>query len=255
MIRTYFHLYGFILGCAAVLGIFLSEKKAEVHHFPKDLFWQLLTSGLIAGLVGSRLWHVLTDFHLYQNNLISSLYIWNGGLSIIGGILGGLVGIFGYSFYFKKVSLKNIAIFLDLCIFGLPFAQALGRLGNWVNYELYGLPTNLPWKIFIPLEFRAAGFEKFSYFHPLFAYEAIAMILFGGVVWWLDRSPKNPLKIGSNTVLFSYLVYYAGIRFLLDFIRIGTPTLGVTGLGFNQVILVVVGVTSGFLLYKKIQKR
>jgi phosphatidylglycerol:prolipoprotein diacylglycerol transferase len=130
---------------------------------------------------------------------------------------------------------------LDLSVFGLPFAQAIGRWGNYFNQELYGWPTSLPWGLYIEPQFRLRGLESFSRFHPLFLYESIAMTVFGVWVWVIDRRSRSQVwTIGSGFYFWLYLTYYAVLRFGLDFMRPDKAySLGLD-LGTNQLVLIVV---------------
>ncbi|MBT4358893.1 MAG: prolipoprotein diacylglyceryl transferase, partial [Candidatus Pacebacteria bacterium] len=149
----------------------------------------------------------------------------------------------------KKI---NLAMILDLSVFGLPVAQAIGRCGNFFNQELYGLPTQLPWKIYIEPAYRLIGYEQFSYFQPLFLYEMILMLLFAGGVWWGQKqSWLSGFSIGSGRLFYLYIYYYSFIRFWLDFIRIDKTHFFNTNLGLNQAFLLLVMVITICFLRKK----
>ncbi len=244
MFQFQFHWYGFFIGLAAIVGFSLVEFQAKKRHVPMDFFWKVIGWVFVSGLVGSRAWHVMTDFHLYATQLVNVFAIWNGGLSIIGSIAGALVG-FWLFFVFHPQWKKYQLLLLDLSVFGLPIAQAIGRFGNYANQELYGLPTNLFWSIKIDLAHRLPGFEQFSTFHPLFAYEAILLTLFTIVIWWKEKK----LPIGSGRVFVYYVVFYSWVRFSLDFLRIDKATSFVAGLGFNQVVLLGVAILTTFYLF------
>jgi phosphatidylglycerol:prolipoprotein diacylglycerol transferase len=249
-----FHWYGFILGCAIVLGSYFLSRAAKKFLFHEKLLDTLVFTTVVSGIVGARIWHVVTDFYLYQDHYLSALYIWNGGMSIIGGFFGGALGIVALM-KLKKVSQKNIMAFLDLIPFGLPFAQAVGRFGNYVNHELYGLPTNLPWKLYIPPQNRLAGFADVSYYHPLFAYEACLMVLFGIWLWWQQGKKNSTHSVGSASVLAQYLLYYSVVRFALDFLRIDTAVKIGGILGVNQIVLLICIVGSTLFLSKQLHTR
>lgn len=224
-----FHWYGFIIGLAVIIGFLVSENKAKKQGVSEEFFLQVSLFVLLGGILGARVWHIITDFSLYQNDLLRMAFIWEGGLSILGAFLGGSLGLFVFLFLQKKWAF--LGVLLDSIAFGLAPAQALGRIANYVNRELYGLPTELPWKIFIPFDSRVTGFEKFSFFHPLFAYELI-LVLIG---WFFLRycEEKKYWKKGSGKFFVFYLAYYGVIRFFLDFIRIDTHSF-YGGLGVNQ---------------------
>lgn len=237
-----FHLYGFIVGLAIVSGFLVTEQLVK-QKLTEKVFYQTIFYVAIGGVLGARLWHVATDFYLYQDNLWGVFSTWNGGLSILGAITGGLIG-----FYLVKKKYKvNTNIFLDGVAFGLPIAQFIGRWANFFNQELYGLPTNLPWKIYIKPENRLMAFASYSYFHPLFLYEGILVLL--GLVILLLTKKKNVFKLGTGKFFLLYLFYYGLIRFFLDFLRIDRQNW--SGLGINQwVILCLELIFIGWFIFK-----
>lgn len=251
--------YGLIIGLAIYLAIFLIEKKAfsadeKKNLISQDLFQKLIFMVIFSGVVGARLWHVATDFNLYENDFFSVFKIWEGGLSILGGIFGGFLGAIIF-LWKREGGLGKLKTAVDLSVFGLPFGQALGRFGNYVNQELYGAPTNLPWKIFIDPEKRVAGYENYPYFHPLFLYESLLMLLFGLGMWVYDRfSRKNGKKIiGEGKYFAFYLVFYGVVRFFLDFLRIDNAKI-LLGLGANQLIILFLLIVAMFFFVQKNRK-
>jgi len=247
------HVYGLMIGIAIVVGLWLMEIQVKKQQINTNDFYQLSWVILWGGMIGARLYHVVTDFSLYQNQLLDILKIWQGGMSIIGGVMGGVLSA-GLFLKFNPLGKKvDLATILDLSVFGLPVAQAIGRWGNFFNQELYGVPTQLPWKIYIEPTFRLVGFEQFSYFHPLFFYEMVLLLLFAGVVWWGQKQVWfSGFNIGSGRLFSLYVFYYSFIRFWLDFIRIDKTQFFNTSLGLNQVILILVMVVvAGFWFKKK----
>lgn len=232
-----FHVYGLILGIAMWVALVMIERKARQKNlfplpFSESFFWQTVVVVLTSGVIGARLWHVGTDFYLYKNNIGDVWKIWQGGLSILGGIVGGILGVI-MLFRSQKKSWQLLLPVFDLVAFGLPLAQAVGRWANYVNQELYGWPTSLPWGIFIRPENRIVGFENFTHFHPLFLYESGAMLVFWVVIWWADI--KKPQLFGQGKYGYWYLEYYILVRFALDFLRIDKAMIG--ELGVNQILL------------------
>ncbi|MDA1079794.1 MAG: prolipoprotein diacylglyceryl transferase, partial [bacterium] len=206
--------YGIFIAAAVLVVYFLVEKRAKKLGISSDQFSQLATTVLLAGFVGARLWHVITDWQLYSFDPVTSLYVWRGGLSIFGGIAGGALGLWWAWRRLAVLKMRFLQL-SDAILLVLPIGQAIGRLGNWVNQELYGLPTSLPWGLYITPEKRLPGFEQFSSFHPLFAYEALALLVFVLVVWQLERLKPGTWKIGTGRVTFTYLLFYCTLRFLL----------------------------------------
>jgi prolipoprotein diacylglyceryl transferase len=236
-----FHLYGFILGLAILLGYWLFEKRLRaVKNFPTQVAESLFLVTLFGGIVGARVWHLVTDFYRYQHNYWEMLAIWNGGLSILGGLLGGMITLM---LAVRWLPLKKglLLVLLDTATFGLPFAQALGRSANWVNQELYGKPTNNVFKLYIAPEFRLAGYENVAYYHPLFLYEAFAMTVFGIGLWWMYARyvHSHSWVVGSGKYALLYATYYSAIRFCLDFLRLDKQNV-IGPLGINQVIIGII---------------
>jgi len=254
-----FNIYGFIIGIAIVIASSLIENQLKNQKILNDNFQKIGIISFIFSIFGARLWHGFTDFHLYKNNLLSFFEIWNGGLSIFGGIFGGILGLI-LSFYFindlKKLSKQQkqqkIISLLDYSIFGLPIGQAIGRWGNYFNQELYGRPANGYFKIFIEPEFRVQGFENFEYFHPLFFYEMVATSLFALFLYAAKYKKINFVSnIGSGKIFLIYLIYYSVVRLLLDFLRIDTAFLFFNLIGINQLVLMATIFVSTYLLTRK----
>ena len=176
-----FHWYGLIIGIGVLAAIQASTWLARRRKIDEEVLWKAAWWALAGGLIGARLYHVLDLWtEIYALDPISSLYIWNGGLGIIGGLIGGFIGLWLYK-RFMNYDLRFMNL-LDLVFFGLPIGQAIGRLGNWINQEVYGLPTNLPWGIYID--------NKSGRFHPLFAYEAFWMLLGFALMLLAEKTDK-----------------------------------------------------------------
>jgi phosphatidylglycerol:prolipoprotein diacylglycerol transferase len=126
----------------------------------------------------------------------------------------------------------------------LALGQAIGRWGNFFNQELYGAPTDLPWKIYIDPLHRLSGFETIEYYHPLFLYESLWNLANVFLLVWLSRRYEDRLKSGD--VFLVYLIVYPVGRFLLDFLRLDAAMVG--GLNANQTAMAVVAVLSGAAL-------
>lgn len=210
--------YGFIVGLACVVAMLIIEKKTQQTGLKlrrPNLDWLVV---LLLMMVGARAWHVMTDWQLYQADWWGVLRIWRGGLSILGALLGMVFGIKLITIW-EKVRFWQL---LDLLAVALPWAQALGRWGNYFNQELYGGQTNLPWAINI----------NGQRVHPLFFYESVLMIILGLILW----GKFEPKKVGTGQYFFFYLTYYLLVRFVLDFLRVQKAMFN-SWLGFNQVII------------------
>lgn len=229
-----FNYYGFLVGLATVVAIWWWEKimlKLGVKFKKVNLDLLII---LVFSVVGARVWHLLTDWHLYSSNFWQVFAIWKGGLSILGGLFGLGLGLV----FVAKLEKVGYLFLLDTVALALPFAQAIGRWGNYFNQELYGLPSNLPWSILI-------NGQKV---HPIFLYESVLMLLLG-----LILNKKNEAKkIGTGWYFFVYLFVYLIFRFLLDYLRV-QKTMFSQSLGLNQVIiLLVLMIMSATWFYKLI---
>ena len=243
-----FHLYGLILGIAVLIAITISERMYGSTPVRKKHFWDAIVWILGGVLVGARVWHVMTDWQLYQQNPIEAIYVWNGGLSIIGALLGGFVAASIFIYQSKgAVKLRELT---DALVIGIPFGQAFGRVGNWINQELYGAPTNLPWKLFIDPAHRLTGYEKVEYYHPLFTYELLLMLIVGTGLWYCSKTVSF-FKQGLGNLSLLYVAIYGWIRFFLEFLRIDKSTLGDGLLGINQSVMLVVAIVSTLYILKK----
>jgi len=246
-----FHTYGLIIGISLVIALGLIERKLKKFNYSESSLLKISLMALVFSIVFARVWHVITDFYLYKHSLIEIFYIWNGGLSILGGVLGSVVGIKFATLIFKECKEIKLMVMLDSMVFALPFAQVLGRLGNYVNQELYGIPTNFFMKISIDEQHRLPGFENEKFYHPLFFYEMIMMFIFGNIIYYLD-SKKKLSRIGSGKLFLVYILYYSVVRFLLDFIRLDKAMFMDTFFSINQIFLLLLIVT--LLIRKKYLK-
>lgn len=243
-----FHLYGLIIGVAAVVSWYALQRVAERYQiFWNDTRWVFL-SIFATSFVTARLWHGLTDWSLYQANPIALLAVWRGGMSIIGAIIGGLFATLVLSQVLKRSrhSVQTPFFYTDLLVHALPIGQALGRVANYVNQELYGLPTSLPWGILIDPAHRLPQVQSATHFHPLFLYESLLTAAIAVVLW------RKRWQIGRGRATAVYGLLYGLGRFLLDFLRIDRGDHLFFGLGWNQVALLCLVAVSGFVLWRTV---
>ncbi len=237
-------LYGLFIGFAVIIGSYLIEetlKKSDI-YIGNLLFWVF-----VPGIIGARLWHVLSDFHLYENNLVGALHIWNGGGSIFGAMLGGTLGAYVYLKRHSQPFLKT----LEAISLYLPIGQIIGRFGNLVNQELFGPPTNLFWGMYVREGNRPDRFVEFSYFHPAFLYEIIGNIFLFCILRWLYN--RKGLR-GDGLIVAVYLMGYGGIRFFVDFFRLDRDIFLFLSLG-QIVSLIMVSIGGGYFLYLKFRNK
>ena len=242
--------YAILIIIGAIVGSWLAARQAKKHGEDSELVLDLLPWLLIGGIIGARLWHVFTPSasniaqgvttENYLRNPIEILKMWKGGLGIPGGVIGGALALIIYT-KSKKLSFWQWADFIAP---GLLVGQAIGRWGNFVNQEVYGRPTNLPWAITIDPQYRISGFEQVAKYHPLFLYESLLNLAGAGVLIWIDRKFKD--KLFKGDIFFGYMIWYSTVRFLLEFLRLDPSP--VNGININQTSMLVVGVIAVAIL-------
>lgn len=185
--------------------------------------WEATMFALLPGILLGRIYYVLTTPSVLQDNPWAWFQVGAGGLSIVGGIVGGIIGLW----FFARIRLLDVKLLYAVAAVSLPLAQSIGRWGNFFNLELLGQPTALPWGLYVEPLFRPAGYEQSTYFHPIFLYESVAslalFLLMIGL--WNKFSKKESgfnLKKAIKTGFFVkiYIAWYFCIRFWLDFLRI-----------------------------------
>lgn len=221
----YIRFYALVLIGAAVFAAWVVAWRARNRGLDPNHVWDGLFWALIPALIGARIYHILTPSpslgtSYYVENPLRIFEVWNGGLGIYGALVGGFIGARFYARRHKQPILQ----WLDLIAPAVAFGQAIGRWGNFINQELFGAPTTLPWAVVIPPERRPIGFEQFSTFHPLFLYESLWSLAAGIILIWASNRFRDWLRDGDITVL--YLMQYAVIRFLLDFLRLDSHLSG-----------------------------
>ncbi len=247
-VTVYF--YGVIIMLGALAATWLSSIEARRRNFNKDIVWDILPWALIGGVIGARIWHILTPPQsmveqgittwFYLTHPLDALMIWRGGLGIPGAVIGGAVALY---LYCRKMKM-NFATWTDIIAPGLALAQAVGRWGNFINQEVYGSPTNLPWAIYIDTAHRLPEFLDVSYYHPLFAYESIYNLLNMALLLWIGRKFVNRLRPGD--IFLSYLIIYPIGRFFLEFLRLDPSP--VAGVNINQMVMAIIAVVAAAAL-------
>ncbi len=204
---------GIIIG--AMFALWIGERRFVARGGRDGLISDVALWAIPFGIVGARIYHVATDPELYfgdGRHVIDALKIWQGGLGIWGAIAGGAVGAW-IACRRYGVSFSSVA---DALAPGLLVAQAIGRLGNYFNQELFGKPTTKPWGLEIDLVNRPDGFAQFATFHPTFLYELLWNLAAAALLIAIDRK----VKLTGGRAFALYVMLYTAGRFWIEQMRI-----------------------------------
>lgn len=207
--------YALCIVVGIVLACVITERRLRARGAP---VWTVLDIAVWAvpfGIVGARIYHVITDPELYfaaGKDWVGAFKIWDGGLGIWGAVAGGALGAW---IACRRRGLP-LSVVADALAPGLPVAQAVGRWGNWFNQELFGRPSNLPWAVQIDPAHRTIGYEQYATYHPTFLYECVWDLLVALAVWLLDRK----FRFGRGRAFALYVALYVFGRFWVESLRI-----------------------------------
>ena len=212
--------FGVIAG-AALLGRLFEQERIGT----KDTAASMATWGVVAGVLGARAYHVITDWSRFSDNLAAIPKIWEGGLGIPGGLLAGILMT---AWQARRRGIP-IAMVMTCAAPAIPLAQSIGRWGNWFNQELFGKRTDLPWALEIDDRYLPAGDPSGSTYHPTFLYESLWNLALCVVLLWIHRR----FRLAPGRLMAVYLVGYGVGRFWIEGLRIDlSHELG--GLRWNQ---------------------
>lgn len=276
------HWYGLIVMAGVIVGSLLAERELIRRGGNGDVIWDVLVGWtdigpkmkfpfgtfqfglplgvLPVGIIGARLWYVMNATiggnRIYMDNPSEILRVWNGGLHIFGGFLFGAIALF---WLLRKYNVDRWLV-LDSIGPAMLIGQGIGRLGNFVNQELYGPATTLPWGLKIstqysyqtPIEMRdqpvdaVINYLETTRFHPTFAYEMLWNFAAAGLLLWLSRRHEKGLKPGT---IFAGWLLLAGIgRAWIELFRPDQPKIGETGISYSMVVAALMAVAGAILL-------
>jgi len=253
--------YGVIVMIGVIVGSMIVERELKRRGGNGDLVWDALVWILPIGIIGARLWFVMNATlggnDRYLNDPGEILRIWNGGLHIFGGLLFGAVALLIY----LRRNNQDPWLFLDSAGPAVLIGQAIGRIANFINQELYGPPTTLPWGIPIQPEHRLPEFSNLNQypfdttrFHPTFAYEMLWNFAAAGLLLWLSRRYEKELKPG--TVFAGWLLLAGFGRVWIEFFRPDQPKIPDLGISYSAVIAALMAIAGAVILmarYKAIR--
>ncbi|RNE49759.1 prolipoprotein diacylglyceryl transferase [Corynebacterium alimapuense] len=222
--------YALCIMVGILAGLWLTHRRYVRRGGNPDMVWDAAIVAIPAGIIGGRIYHVITDNEKYfcdTCNPVDALKITNGGLGIWGAVILGSLAVW-VLFRYRKVPLGPFA---DAVAPGIILGQAIGRLGNWFNQEIYGRPTDLPWALdifyrvdesgaFAPVTGRSTG-EIIASVHPTFLYELLWNLLICGLLLWADRR----FRLGHGRVFALYVAGYTLGRFWIELMRDDAATM------------------------------
>jgi prolipoprotein diacylglyceryl transferase len=226
--------YALCIIAGIIVAMIISNRRWRARGGTSESLEMAVVVAVPCGILGARLYHVLTDYQLYfgaGGNPIDALKIWRGGLGVWGAIALGVLG--GY-----LVARRRKIVFpalLDAVAPGIVVAQAIGRLGNWFNQELFGRPTTLPWALQIDPIFRPAEYAQISTFHPTFLYEMLWNLAVAVALVVFDRK----YRLGHGKVFALYVMLYTLGRFWIEALRID-PVNEIGGFRLNNYTSLIV---------------
>jgi len=207
--------YGLCIALGVWAAVVVTARRYRARGGDPNLITTIAIWAVPAGIVGARIYHVITDYELYfgaGGHPLNALKIWDGGLGIWGGIaLGVVVGA-----WVAHRHHADVPLLLDCAAPALPLAQAIGRWGNWWNQELFGRPTTLPWALEISRGHRPAAYVQYSTFHPTFLYESLWDLCVVGIVLLVERK----VRLRKGSLLAVYVAAYTFGRFFTEYERI-----------------------------------
>ena len=208
--------YGLLIAIAVLLGLTLATRLGRARGIEPSLIADLLPLLVLGAVLGARLYYVLLEWRQYGGNWLDALAIWRGGIAIHGALLGGSLA----AVLFCRWRRQPFWPLLDVLVPAVALGQAIGRWGNFFNSEAFGLPTNLPWKLFIPLAFRPSEFLDQAYFHPTFLYESIWNLGVCILLLLLFRAAsRGSIQLLPGTLSCVYLLAYSSGRVWIEGLR------------------------------------
>ncbi len=265
--------YGLLIVTGVLVAAYIATIEAKRRREDPEHVWNLVIWTLILGILGARLYHVLSSpsgasrgfsYYFIEQPFTTltlfgvaipfptALLIWEGGIGIFGAIIGGIVAVLIYSYRHQL----NVWRWLDILAPGVLLAQAIGRWGNYFNQELYGPPTSLPWGIIInnpnqripPYDDLTLYPLETAIFHPVFLYESIWNLIGFVVLMWVGR--KYASKLYDGDILSLYLIWYSTGRLLIESLRPDAWTLG--GIPTAQIVsIILILIGAGLMVYRR----
>ncbi len=226
-----FRWYGILISLSVLIGLIISSRLANFRNIRAGIIGDLMPILVLSSVVGARFYYVIFQWRNYSGENfwgginVFNLYvpipklleIWNGGIAIHGALIFGTISVL----IFCKLKNESFWDLLDILLPSVALGQAIGRWGNFFNNEAFGVPTNLPWKLFIPYSYRPGFFLDKSFFHPTFLYESIWNIgVFFLLIILFRLNVRGLLKLPSGALSCIYLLSYSIGRLWIESLRV-----------------------------------
>jgi prolipoprotein diacylglyceryl transferase len=242
---AFIHFYGLMYVVGITLAILITQRRWKAQGGDPSLVGDVALWAVPAGIVGGRIYFDITTPKYIPHHWYGIFAVWDGGLGIWGGIaLAAVVGIWRV-----RRHGANAGLFMDAVAPALLVAQAVGRIGNYFNIELFGGPTSLPWGLAIPYAYRPPGFKSDPYFHPTFLYELIFNLVLAAALVWLGHHRK----IKPPGLFALYVTGYSAFRIFEETLRVD-PSEHFLGLRLNMYVASVLTVV-GLVWFWRSQRR
>jgi phosphatidylglycerol:prolipoprotein diacylglycerol transferase len=250
--------YGLLIATAVLLGLALASRLGRSRGIDPGLIADLLLPLVVGAVLGARLYYVAFEWRQYQNHWTDIFAIWRGGIAIHGALIGGIVAIM----LFCRWKRQRFWPLLDVLVPAVALGQAIGRWGNFFNSEAFGLPTNLPWGLTIPIANRPTEFLAASTFHPTFLYESLWDLGVCALLLFLHRrASRGRLVLPPGTLSCIYLMAYSSGRVWIEALRLdplclfAQPPFCAGGLRMAQVISLLLIALGGAGLWRLYGRR
>lgn len=242
--------YSILILVAIIIGYEIALYYCKKKNIPEAIIADLLLGLIISAIIGARAYFVIFKFSSYKDNIIDIFKLWEGGLAIYGGIIGGFI----YMLYYCKKKNFSLIKLLDITSLSLLLGQAIGRWGNFFNSEAYGKITTLEHlkSLNIPQFIIKGMYIEGAYRTPTFLYESL-WCLIGVLILLIIRKSKK--QIDGKQISF-YLIWYGVGRFFIEGLR--TDSLYLGGYRISQIvslIIIIIGLIGNIIIFKNTHKK
>jgi phosphatidylglycerol:prolipoprotein diacylglycerol transferase len=238
-----FYWYGIIIGSAVLAGIIIVLIQNRLLRQSMLPVFDLTLLSVAFSIVGARIYYVVSNWEIYRHHITDVLYLWHGGLSIYGALLGFVMA---FLLYTRRYHL-NFWQWADLFAPGLAIGMAIGQWANLINQEAFGYPTDLPWGIYIDFAYRPSGYQQFDFFQPVFLYESgwnLLLFFLLLVVSYLHLKRKS---LQSGGVFLLYLLLFSIGHYFFEGLRLDSELVG--GIRLAQAASVLTAIAAVILMF------